>query len=317
MIQFDKWLSIQNFSDYPKRIFEEAIVCYKVGAFRSAFILSYNGFLLVVKERILEGCKYKNIGKNPWKDIYNSLNNDEQWEGRMKILFNANKDDSIFKLDSYLKAEVLNLREKRNRIVHGTEQEVSNVQVDYIWEFIMKKLHNFYVDGGKEYIKSSIINSFDYRKNIEKVDSLHFSNYLNEVNQIKDIMNEDEIAEFLSELHLSYEELGKYKIAKNYDSFFKGYVESYSEKLKKGLLKYLSGLERERDICEKFRYFFEKFNSLREELLQEVKYIKYVWHCYTTIIEYGWIIFDDNKWDILKIYLERNLLSEKENEIFL
>lgn len=56
-LEFEKYLDSQNFTDESLSLINEGIVCYKVGAYRASFLLSYYFFLKVLKER-LERAKY-------------------------------------------------------------------------------------------------------------------------------------------------------------------------------------------------------------------------------------------------------------------
>lgn len=167
MIKFEKWISEQDFSEYAVKIFNEAIMCYKVGAYRSAFIDSYIGFYIVIKDRVMirQNSKPNYIEKNKWEKSVNGLKNEESWE---KLLHNYIKDkseESIFKLNDEIRTDLESLRIKRNKIVHGINEEISPIQVEYLWEEIIQKyLNRFYVGGGIEYIKELVCNSFDLRK---------------------------------------------------------------------------------------------------------------------------------------------------------
>ncbi|MFC7358629.1 hypothetical protein ACFQO1_13110, partial [Jejudonia soesokkakensis] len=53
-LPMEKWLDEQDVSEQAKSTFQEAMICYKAGAYRAAYLFSYLFFMLVVRDRILQ-----------------------------------------------------------------------------------------------------------------------------------------------------------------------------------------------------------------------------------------------------------------------
>lgn len=52
-IAFEKWLEQNEIPEEAVALFEESIHCYKISAYRSAFIMSYIAFQNILKKRML------------------------------------------------------------------------------------------------------------------------------------------------------------------------------------------------------------------------------------------------------------------------
>lgn len=44
-IPFEKWIEDNSIPEEAKELFAESIICYKISAYRSAFIMSYSPYL--------------------------------------------------------------------------------------------------------------------------------------------------------------------------------------------------------------------------------------------------------------------------------
>ena len=52
-IAFEKWIEENEIPDEAITLFQESIRCYKISAYRSAFIMSYIAFQNILKTRML------------------------------------------------------------------------------------------------------------------------------------------------------------------------------------------------------------------------------------------------------------------------
>jgi hypothetical protein len=82
-LEIEKFISEIEFPEAAMSLIEEGILCYKVGAYRSAYIMSYLFFLNVVKYRALES-SYAPIGYGrERKKKTEEVPNDEFWERKV------------------------------------------------------------------------------------------------------------------------------------------------------------------------------------------------------------------------------------------
>lgn len=305
MLGFEKWINEQSISESAKKMFAESVMCYKVGAFRSAFIVSYVGFYIVIRDRILERANSKpnDIEQSKWDNYINNLKSEETWEKNMFDYTQNNSSNSIFKLSDGIRNDLASWRNKRNNTVHGNNENVSNAQVEFFWEFIKRNLHRFYVGGGVEYLTSLVCNSLDIRLKSEGY------NYTQVAEQMNESMTEEEIILFLEEVNDYYEKLYSHKIEVNYDCFFKSLAESRRENLRKSLIGFIKKEEKYNNN-QKFLYFYNRFPMLFKELLEDEEYTKRIWN---KNVEY---MYDRDLFDIFAIYDKEKLLVPKEYEIF-
>lgn len=81
-LEIEKWNDCANMlSINGNGLFQESIVCYKNGAYRSAYIMSYLAFMITIKDRVLtfKGCPDE-INTQMWREIINDLSDDNSWE---------------------------------------------------------------------------------------------------------------------------------------------------------------------------------------------------------------------------------------------
>lgn len=308
MLKFEKWVNEQKINDYEKKFFEDSIICYKVNAYRPAFIMAYVGILVVAKNRILdkENIKPTNIKESLWNDAIKKLKNETKWEEAIFNYLQNPKQDSIFKLKIEIIQDLKCFKTTRNKAVHARGAETSHIKVEYIWEFIENNLNNIHIGGGKEYITELLVDSFDRRRSNEK------ENYQDEINQVKDIFNKEELLEFLLNLKEKYKKLDKYKIEKNIFEFYNSLIIRDLE-LRKVLIKYLMHINDDHNICAEFIYFYNNFYTIYKELIQDETYVKKLWHSYVKITPYN---FMDDTFEILKILDKENLLHAEDYTLF-
>ena len=74
-LDFEIWLGDQRqtIPAAAKGIFDEAVICYKASAYRGAYILSYLGFLTIIRERLL-------VSGPPSSEI---MSDHTKWEDRL------------------------------------------------------------------------------------------------------------------------------------------------------------------------------------------------------------------------------------------
>ena len=102
------WISKRNekLSPNSKTLFEEAYLCYTVKANRASLLLSYLGFLTIIKERIISSKKKQNISIQRWDHILKELNDDDKWEKRVFEELNNSSSTSIFNISPSIRKEI-------------------------------------------------------------------------------------------------------------------------------------------------------------------------------------------------------------------
>ena len=83
VFSIEKWAE-SNLSENGVALLNESIKCYKVGAYRSAFIMSYLAFKVTIKDRIINANKPDNIAETCWNnEVVGKLKDDNQWEEKV------------------------------------------------------------------------------------------------------------------------------------------------------------------------------------------------------------------------------------------
>lgn len=182
-LEIQKWVrKTKPFMKESEELFNEAVECYKVGANRAAFLMSYLAFEKAIQERVLNFNSIPNgLTPDEFEDIKNKLQDDDEWE------------NAIFK-NIVLKNKIMNLPNKsriqqklqvykltRNSCTHANGETINSATVEEFWNFLKDNISKFNVNGGKEYFKEALFKSFRDRNELldvtynDLLESLPFS----------------------------------------------------------------------------------------------------------------------------------------------
>lgn len=96
-ITFEKWIEENEIPDTAKDLFRESIICYKVSAYRSAFIMSYIAFQNILKERILNASyRPTRVNESHWSSICRKLGDEDKWDETVSNCVKQQSPDRIF-----------------------------------------------------------------------------------------------------------------------------------------------------------------------------------------------------------------------------
>jgi hypothetical protein len=164
-LPIEKWIAERYSSQNITELFNESVICYKNGAYRASLLLSYLGFLTIVKETILSSKSATNFTIGEWNAIRKEVSNHESWEqGVTNALFRGTKAKPIFRLSDDLKEQVEYWRKRRNDAAHFKENEIGSFHTEALWSFIRSNVPKMAVDGGKEGLLNKFEDHFDEDK---------------------------------------------------------------------------------------------------------------------------------------------------------
>lgn len=168
-LEIEKWVETTGiFESVAKNTFDEAVLCYKVGAYKSAFIMSYLSFKLTVKQRIIQfdNNSFQSFEIGRWDNIIKELNDDDKWEDRLNKEIICKDSSAIIKFTNRESAIVdYNYwKNIRNSCAHAKGKIIDASTVESFWNYLKDNLSKFYVLGGKEYIIKEFLNYFRYFK---------------------------------------------------------------------------------------------------------------------------------------------------------
>lgn len=300
------------------KLFEESIICYKVGVYRSSFIMSYLAFETIVKFRILSlDLLPTDYVQAEWDLIKSKLQDDNQWEAELFDRLTLSKPDPssgkpdkrIFKYRSHeaMVIALKNWRNIRNACAHFKHNTIDQSIVYSYWNFIMDEIDEFHIGGGMEHLEEEVINSLDISKSSEK------ESYSKEVLRMARLMESFEISQSIDRIAKKYDRLHEKRIVDNYYRLWKELLYSKERKIIEAVYIYLNS----ESIQDKFFFILEKFKDYAMILLMENHdYRKKVWDNYTDKYNIQFLSFDSSKWLIFKSFIEAKLLVQQEKQIF-
>ena len=158
-IQIEDWAD-KNLTNNAIELMTEAVMCYKVGASRAAFLLSYLAFKTTIRERVLEAVKPDTIDDKCWEEqIINPLDNDNKWEEKLNAIVAASKQDgkgegAVFRFTNYerIKNRYEYWKNVRNSCAHAKGEHITSCTVEQFWNYMQDDISEFYVLGGRVYL---------------------------------------------------------------------------------------------------------------------------------------------------------------------
>jgi hypothetical protein len=166
-LEFETWIQSQNLPGEAIDILEEGIKCYKVGAYRASFLMSYYFFLKVLKHRIelARHSKPDSVSQQHWQNLLDSMQDDSVWDDRLiesiRWKEDGNDRSRIYLINRDLREDMEYWRRKRNDCAHSRDNIISYPHVESFWLFIQSNLHKFIVNGGKEGLLNQVKRHFD------------------------------------------------------------------------------------------------------------------------------------------------------------
>ena len=152
--------SQRNLTENAVDLMEEAVMCYKIGAYRSAYLMSYLAFKTTIRERVLNAPKPDGIDDSCWRNqILVPLDNDNKWEEALNNIVIAAKDEgkgvgAVFKYTNYerIRNRYEFWKNVRNSCAHAKDEHITSSTVEQFWNYMQDDLSEFYVLGGKQYL---------------------------------------------------------------------------------------------------------------------------------------------------------------------
>lgn len=159
-IYFENWLDNSTLSANAKSLFSEAVICYKNNANRAALLLSYIGFIEVIRKRLLESSKPSEISDNEWNSKLRLLSDDNISEQNVFELL-LRTDNKYFKLTDSTRNQIKYWRDRRNDCAHLKRNSIVNSHVEAFWTFLMDSINKIVVSGSEENLLIKISHHFD------------------------------------------------------------------------------------------------------------------------------------------------------------
>jgi len=241
-LHIEKWIErVRPFDTSAEELFQESITCYKVGAYKSAFLMSYLAFKTTIKNRIIN-CSYRpdsyHEKEEEWQEnVLSLLNNDDKWENHLNkiiegdvnpqststtraIIFFSNREEA--------KNEYTYWKNVRNKCAHAKKGTIDSSTVESFWNYVQDNLSKFYVLGGRDYLVERMLDYYKYR------DIENYTTKMLLINDINIVFNEN-TQDFFSIIMEKFYGINKYSITVDVE-FWNDIVDSQYENIQKGFV---------------------------------------------------------------------------------
>ncbi len=264
--------SQRNLTENAVDLMEEAVMCYKIGAYRSAYLMSYLAFKTTIRERVLNAPKPDGIDDSCWRNqILVPLDNDNKWEEALNNIVIAAKDEgkgvgAVFKYTNYerIRNRYEFWKNVRNSCAHAKDEHITSSTVEQFWNYMQDDLSEFYVLGGKQYLLDKLYYEYKYFQTIGREE---LENTLKDISIVykKDVK---ECFGLLDEKISIYIQFDNSNV-----EFWKVIINGNNEIIRDGFLDFFylkKDAELFMDWYEQFPQFFYLMLNKHKEMIQEV-----------------------------------------------
>ncbi|MDA2440093.1 hypothetical protein PDN50_28290 [Bacillus cereus] len=311
-LHFETWIKEQHISEEALILFDESIKCYRVGAYRASFLMSYLGFMKSLRDRLLKSGKPDLIHVQEWKKTLNDLRNDKIWEETViKTIEEKTKPkkgskevprSKVYLINNDLIDEVPYWRKKRNECAHAKETIIGYSHVETFWLFLQSNLAKFVVNGGKEALLSKIKKHFDENFTQPNADV----SYL--IKEIPLVVKVHEIPELLKEIYDNYVDLDEVFSDEMEISFWSKIAYSDNNNIRNAFLEFI-----ETDT-NTFSLFIGMFPDKIVEFADNQELIRNFWN---ELLFKRITYLSDSYWELISIVLRNGWVPSKEIKRFI
>lgn len=304
-LEIQKWVrKTKPFTKDALELFEEGVECYKVGANRAAFIMSYLAFEKEIQLRILNFTTVPNgITEEEWKNLKYNLQNENEWEKTLyKEIIQKNKIMNLSN-KSHIDKKFQVYKLTRNACTHANGQTINAATVEEFWNFVMDNISKFNVNGDKEYFKEALYIAYRDRNediNITYEDILQSMGYADL--KLNDLI---EIWDYL------YEKLYKAD-KKEVNKIWSKFIYNENSIIQESILSFI------KSDSKYFSYYYKINKGILNLILQYEDGIKFKKEkLYEWIFDGAlYVNLETYFWDIV-IYLLKNNIHESDREDFM
>jgi hypothetical protein len=171
-IKFQDWIESNHFSEDADHLLESSVVCYKSGAYSASLLMAYLGFLVVLKERLMQALKPALFPQNTWDTMIRNLQNENQWEEALVKALNRQEirdsakvkiQDPVFVIHQNIKDQITYWRGRRNDCAHHRDNAIRESHVESFWSFLEGNLWKITVEGGRATLINKFTRHYDSR----------------------------------------------------------------------------------------------------------------------------------------------------------
>ncbi|MDQ0154120.1 hypothetical protein [Robertmurraya andreesenii] len=310
-IYFENWIKEQDVSEDAKILFNESIMCYRVGAFRAAYIMSYLGFFKTIKDRLLrsEIPELMKDEEGVWNNLVNRLKDDRKWEEaviqaiqmKKKIDESEEVQSKVFLITNDIIEEIPFWRRKRNECAHAKDTIIGHSHVEMFWLFLRSNLSKFIVNGGKQALLEKIKKHFDPTYTKPNSDFTYL------IKEIPLVVKKDELKELLKDIYNDYVNLSLFGRKKQETEFWRAIAYSENRDIVESFVEFITS---DKDV---FTQFVETFPDRLTLCLGKEELIRVFWRelLFKDIGNFNHVF-----WELAITLLTSGVIPEEERQTF-
>lgn len=306
-IQFEEWIEENQIPDDAMNLFTESISCYRIGAYRSSFIMSYIAFQNILKQRILDATFIPTgINENMWNTICSKLRDEDEWDKQVAECVKRTAPNNVFLVSSSTVTLYDGFRCVRNICAHGKSGKIEYFHVENLWSFIQENFLKFVINGGKQGIIKMIEDHYDTTITAVGADVTYI------VSNIRIGIKDDETDDFLEELYqmcistnlsgMSFSE--KWKQIELWDKL----VNETTPSLQEHIITYMKN--NHEDVIDSF---ITRYPHTSDLFMSDERFLRRLWK---EVIFKEWRSWQPGTWIFLKKIIETNCIPEIEKKDF-
>lgn len=117
---------------------KELFVITKVGAYRAAYLMSYLGYITILKDRLInsEHTLPNGYTEHSWRRAISDLKSDKQWENAVSEAIFRQPDKNPFLINDDLRKQHDYWRIIRNDCAHAKSNLISSPHVESLWLYL-------------------------------------------------------------------------------------------------------------------------------------------------------------------------------------
>jgi hypothetical protein len=172
-LSIETWLEGQRLPSAASPLLTDAVICYKNGAYRASLIMSYLGFLSIIKDRIMTGTKPGMLPQHKWDDKLTGLRDENTWEAEINSALQKKEittgsgasrvrtEDPFFPISEGLRQQLTYWKDRRNDCAHNKDNIIISAHVEAFWTFIISNLPKMTIEGGKGTLLNRLSSYYD------------------------------------------------------------------------------------------------------------------------------------------------------------
>ncbi|RLJ69325.1 hypothetical protein [Pedobacter alluvionis] len=212
-LKFETWIEKNHYSDNALALFKSSIECYKAQVYPASLLMGYLGFVVVLKDRIMEAEMPSGFPQQLWIDAIRELQNEDLWEAaafnavmRQEISQGPKAGPPFFPINDSLRNQIRYWKDRRNDCAHNKDNEINISHVDGLWAFLESNLQKITIEGGKATLLNKFKRHYDrsYTSATQDVTPL--------IMEISNAVSKGELPDFWKELFDAITDLFDYTI---------------------------------------------------------------------------------------------------------